>query len=128
MHCPYNDFTNIDFKSLVLNEIELLKKENRNQNLQIERMKEFVGFNKVNSSNENEQKQMTSTSLDDHQRRHRRPYRLLPLRDHTKSKKMGKFYGPAPTNCSQLSQLGYTLNGYFHVKSANTDDINHVET
>ena len=35
MNCPYNDFTNIDFKSLVLNEIELLKKGNRNQNLRI---------------------------------------------------------------------------------------------
>jgi len=129
IYCPFIcAITNIDFKSLLLKEIGLLKRENQNQNLQIERVKEFVGFNnKVNSNNANDKKQMASTPLDDHQGRHKRLYRLLPTNDNTKSQKMEKFYGP-PTSCSELSQLGYTLNGYYHVKSANIPDINQVET
>ena len=66
--------------------------------------------------------------------RQKRPYRLLP----TQNKGFGEieknenninlnqhqgisiFYGP-PTNCSDLSRLGYTLNGYYFVK---TDESN----
>lgn len=49
----------------------------------------------------------------------KRPYRLLPLTDHqTETPDQPKrFYGP-PTNCSDLSQLGHTLNGFYLVKPA----------
>jgi len=64
-------------------------------------------------------------------RRQKRPYRLIPVAEKnifdesTKNKnsiilnenqKSSIFYGP-PTNCSDLSRLGYTLNGYYLVKS-----------
>ena len=57
--------------------------------------------------------------------RNKRPARLLPFHflmvDRKKSNSttdeypIPKFYGPA-TNCSELSLLGYTLNGYYLVK------------
>ena len=56
-------------------------------------------------------------------RRSKRPARLLPKHVLMGKNKKGaddeppirKFYGP-PTNCSDLSLLSYTLNGYYLVK------------
>jgi len=61
----------------------------------------------------------------------KRPARLLPLQllfdqdeddDTTKKPPPRKFYGP-PTNCSDLSRLGYTLNGYYLVRNSYTDTM-----
>ena len=62
---------------------------------------------------------------------HKRPARLLPFhllygdrRNVTDDEPVRRFYGP-PTNCSELSQLGYTLNGFYLVKTAeNNHGIN----
>ena len=37
-----------------------------------------------------------------------------------------RFYGPA-YSCAQISELGYTLNGYYLVKIENQTRINQVE-
>jgi len=55
-----------------------------------------------------------------------RPARLLPYgflfeRKNDTNKAFLRFYGP-PTNCSELSQLGYTLNGFYLVKSPQNND------
>jgi len=66
--------------------------------------------------------------------RQKRPYRLLPTQNKgfggieknenninlNQHQRNSIFYGP-PTNCSDLSRLGYTLNGYYLVK---TDESN----
>ena len=61
----------------------------------------------------------------------KRPARLLPLQllfdrdeddDTTKKPLPLKFYGP-PTNCSDLSRLGYTLNGYYLVRNSYEDTM-----
>jgi len=71
--------------------------------------------------------------------RQKRPYRLVPVTpksiidENNKEKNENSiilnqhqttsiFYGP-PTNCSDLSRLGYTLNGYYLVKRV-TDSFN----
>lgn len=54
--------------------------------------------------------------------RNKRPYRLIPVNkvddfnSDSFDKAISKFYGP-PTNCSDLSRLGYTLNGFYLVKA-----------
>jgi len=51
-------------------------------------------------------------------RRSKRPVRLLPAymfeRPKNETLQPPRFYGP-PTNCSDLSRLGYTLNGFYTV-------------
>lgn len=72
--------------------------------------------------------------------RQKRPYRLLPLKDDNVRpvgdgnqltiNHQSRFYGP-PTNCSDLSRLGYTLNGYYQVKTVNnstSNDTAYLET
>lgn len=58
-------------------------------------------------------------------KRNKRPARLLPFsfllgnRNNTNQQPIhSQFFGP-PTNCSELSLLGYTLNGYYLVKPKN---------
>ncbi len=60
------------------------------------------------------------------------PARLLPLQllfDRKKDTDEGlhRFYGP-PTNCSELSILGYTLNGFYLVKIADITNETKLET
>jgi len=63
-------------------------------------------------------------------RGNKRPARLLPLQllfdkddeDTTKKPPPRRFYGP-PSNCSELAQLGYTLNGFYLVKPKSSSDI-----
>ncbi len=55
----------------------------------------------------------------------KRPYRLIPVtkpNDENSNQANQKFYGP-PTNCSDLSQLGYTLNGFYLVKAPESKSI-----
>jgi len=62
-------------------------------------------------------------------RRSKRPARLLPLQllfnrsnktDNDTDQPIRRFYGP-PTNCLELSQLGYTLNGFYLVKTTDAN-------
>lgn len=57
---------------------------------------------------------------------HKRPARLLPFqllygtdkKNQTNNQQIKRFYGP-PTNCSDLTKLGYTLNGFYVVRPIN---------
>jgi len=57
----------------------------------------------------------------------KRPARLLPLQllfnrnCTTCSELPPRFYGP-PTNCSDLTRLGYTLNGFYLIKAASSNN------
>ena len=118
----------------------MLREENRNQNIQIARLQEKVGLqNEPNlphhhqasakkPENVVEDLSHQPTSDDFHHHRQARPYRLLPIKhlyDHQNGDEgvnkdphqLRRFYGQ-PTNCSDLSLLGYTLNGFYLVKSA----------
>ena len=57
--------------------------------------------------------------------RNKRPARLLPTfilhGNKPRNDMIDRFYGP-PTNCSGLSLLGYTLNGFYQVLAKNTSD------
>lgn len=62
-------------------------------------------------------------------RRSKRPARLLPLQllydrsnktDNNTDQSTRRFYGP-PTNCLELSQLGYTLNDFYLVKTTDAN-------
>jgi len=73
--------------------------------------------------------------------RQKRPFRLIPvkkeksdLNEHSENSIIFKqrqkttiFYGP-PSNCSDLSQLGYTLNGYYLVNTADVLQSKQLET
>ncbi len=58
----------------------------------------------------------------------KRPARLLPLQllfnrnCTTCSELPPRFYGP-PTNCSDLTRLGYTLNGFYLVRASSNNDV-----
>jgi len=61
-------------------------------------------------------------------RRNKRPARLLPSRilhgdrkNETNKPMIRRFNGP-PTNCSELSFLGYTLNGFYQVQDLSTSN------
>jgi len=122
--------------SLIYEEINLLKDEDQNQNVEIAMLKELVGSQKNDDNpilNENpDNKIRDSLDMMDQHSNQKRPVRLLPPSFFRNEKNetanpIRRFYGP-PTNCSELSQLGYTLNGYYQVKSTNISDINQVET
>jgi len=57
-------------------------------------------------------------------RRSKRPVRLLPAymfkRPKNETSQPPRFYGP-PTNCFDLSRLGYTLNGFYTVTVSSTN-------
>jgi len=110
-----------------------LRAENQKQNIEIASLKETVDLqNKTINQHEAAIKELTTT--DDHKMikkdhpesstatsRHKRPARLLPSailrgrrRNETENDNRKIFYGP-PTDCSDLTQLGYTLNGFYIV-------------
>jgi len=103
-------------------EIGLLRNENHHPNMEIALMKEKIGIHNINDSSD---QRITVASLDDNNHRNKRPVRLLPPHilygerrnetDHQKQVNRRR-YGQ-PTNCSDLSILGYTLNGFYLVKS-----------
>jgi len=115
----------------------LLRNENQKQNAEIASLKETVqSQNKtihqhgivIKELITSESKRMDDESVGNH-RRNKRPVRLLPnhilypgRKNETDHNNRNIFYGP-PTNCSDLARLGYTLNGYYLVKSYITEII-----
>jgi len=140
-HLSLNAFIEL---SLIHQEIDLLRIENHNQNIQIAFLKEKAGLqdqpdhhsHQVSTDlSENVKAAMMQTSSQRtakgfHHHRQERPARLLPLqvlrRKNNTDNKISRFYGQ-PTNCSHLSQLGYTLNGFYLVKSANLLDTSGLQ-
>lgn len=110
---------------LVYKEIGLLKHENQNQNFEIAMLKVLVMGS--------HQKSDSLDQIERHTNKNKRPFRLLPpsalygdRNNKTENQIHNKFYGP-PTNCSELSLLGYTLNGYYQVKSGDISNIAQVD-
>ena len=125
--------------SFIHQEIDSLRGGNQNQNIQIAFLKEKAG---LQGEPDHRSHQISTTDLpenmkaakiketsqlttkDCHHYRQERPARLLPLqllfrRNNNTENKISRFYGE-PTNCSQLSELGYTLNVFYLVKSSNS--------
>jgi len=79
---------------------------------------------KVGSTKDSDDRRMAATSLDDNHR-NKRPVRLLPphilygdrKNETEKQQKINRRRYEEPTGCSDLSILGYTLNGFYQVKS-----------
>jgi len=77
------------------------------------------------------------TALLDRRSHNKRPARLLPARilqgerkNDTNDQPDRRFYGP-PSSCSDLSSLGYTLNGFYLIKppeDKNIEDMTKLET
>jgi len=126
-------------------EIDQLRDENQNQNKDIAMLKEIVGFPNNQSITDqivsliikelHKKKVMKestppSTSAVLHlANRNKRPYRLLPINNkEANHQPILNLYGP-PTNCSDLSYLGYTLNGFYLVLSiTNNANDDRIET
>jgi len=128
-------------------EIDFLRNENQDQNIQIALLKEMmiewnqqqqdrpVQSNEPNIKEHQEFEEMVKESRHEGPVR-KRPARLLPIKflygerkNDTADNYPPKFYGP-PTSCSDLTKLGYTLNGFYqvnpilNVQSKNsTDDL-----
>jgi len=119
-----------------------LRDENLKQNMEIASLKETV---QLQNQTINRQEKTIKKLFDDNhkmikndrpgssaeQSRRKRPVRLLPVNilfgrknnETVNQQNRNLFYGP-PTNCSDLTRLGYTLNGYYLVKNpALSDDF-----
>jgi len=126
-------------------EIGSLRDENLNQNKEISMLKDIV-LDSQTSKTVPDAEKITKSSLDDNKRmkeamvsqhhhrsseesqRNKRPARLLPSRilhgdrkNETNKPMIRRFNGP-PTNCTELSLLGYTLNGFYQVQDLNTSN------
>jgi len=108
-------FTELNF---IHREIGLLRDENKHQNQEIDMLKDMLRMQNHPSEQSTDHENMAEglSHL-------KRPARLLPLKVLLGERKNGtdkpavrRFYGP-PTNCSELSELGYTLNGFYLVKA-----------
>ncbi len=127
--------------------MKLLRDENKNQNVEIALLKEMFQSQdkrineKIITEIEQRMKNDESPMADDEHQyspgrvRQKRPFRLIPVQKESfigeneknenkinilnQHRKATIFYGP-PANCSDLAQLGYTLNGYYLV---NTDGV-----
>ena len=120
-------------------EMGSLRDENRKQNMEIASLKETVQLqNKTISQQEIIIKELIA---DNHRidksnhpvssaamSRRKRPAQLIPASDQYDERKNDAysqnrklFYGP-PTNCSDLTLVGHTLNGYYLVKNPALSD------
>lgn len=118
-------------------EIKNLKDENTNQNLEISLLKEKIKSQDrvIHQKITKELNKLLVTPETNHHfpqntpaQRSKRPVRLLPAKfwqggskNDTNQHTIPRFYGP-PSNCSDLSLLGYTLNGYYLVKQAKSNN------
>ncbi len=114
---------------LIHQEIRSLKEENQNQNIKISHLEEVIAESRDKKIVSEEISAAGDSSHGGDSSRQKRPYRLLPLKSSEMNKLVDskknilvsnprRFYGP-PTNCSDLSELGYTLNGFYLVKLGN---------
>jgi len=101
-------FLNIEQLVSLNQDIRLLRDENKNQNMEIALLKEMVQ-SQDERVNEKIISEIEQNSIILHQRQ-----------------KTTIFYGP-PTNCSDLSRLGYTLNGYYLVKSDAGNEVRNLK-
>ncbi len=121
-------------------EIGSLREENHKQNMEITSLKETVQLqNKTISQHESTIKNLKNNDhrmiKGDHPAspsaittRRKRPARLIPysilfgkkINNSSNEENLRQFYGP-PTNCSDLSRLGYSLNGFYLVKNPLVD-------
>ena len=116
-----------------------LRAENHKQNVEIASLKKTVQIqNKTLNRHESTIKKII---IDDRpvssagQSRRKRPARLLPVsilrgkkKNETDQENRNLFFGP-PTNCSDLTRLGYTLNGYYMIgRSTNVGKSTHITT
>ena len=126
---------------LIHREIGSLRDENHKQNMEIASLKEFVQLqNKTINQHETTINELLN---DDHRMiksdhpvlptgksRRKRPAQLSPVSstysgeregDNDPPNRIRQFYGP-PANCSDLTRLGYTLNGFYLVKKPSNDE------
>jgi len=137
MKWPTLNLKNIELRG-IHREIGLLKQENLNQNEEIEMLKQKMEFqnqddimyDQISTKENNGQGLKEESSIMEQGAayiRNKRPARLLPLQllygERKNETEIPRFYSP-PTNCTELSQLGYTLNGYYLVKNFNDSDQN----
>jgi len=102
-------------------EISLLRDENNHQNMEIALLKERVG----STEDFDDPAIIADSRLPDDNHRNKRPARLLPphilygeRKNETEQQKQNnRRRYEQPTNCSDLSLLGYTLNGFYMIKS-----------
>ena len=126
---------------MINQEIGFLRNENKNQNMEIAQLKDIMTvFNREiieELIDQRIKKYLTVGDAEDEsqgtieKRGNKRPARLLPLQllfdkddddETTKKPPPRRFYGP-PSNCSELAQLGYTLNGFYLVQPKSSSDI-----
>jgi len=120
-----------------------LKTQNRDQSKRIDQLETKLSMLQNTPPTSKNSEDIMTESCDEQQisqnlrkRSKKRPARLLPLqilynRNNTHPV-IPQFYGP-PHNCSELSKLGYTLNGFYQVKPfisnrSNVDDFTQLET
>ena len=108
----------------IYEEIGSIRDENHNQNIEIALLKDIIT------------KELYSQAHNDNHSSNKRPARLLPQRIlYGKGKKKLNvtnspiFCGP-PKNCSDLTKLGYTLNGFYLVESPiiTNESLTKIET
>ena len=111
----------IEFRS-IHHEIGLLRSENQDQNIEISQLKDMMI--EWHQRDGNFLQELDQRMKKHQQRRVKRPFRLVPKDERIYADKTRKmfpatqrlYYGP-PTNCSELSELGHTLNGFYQVQS-----------
>ena len=134
----YHDSINVIELRFIHQEMGALRNDNQKQNMEIASLKETVQLqNKTINQHEATIKDFFT---DDHKvirtghpvssaamARRKRPARLLPAsilrgkkKNETDEDRRKIFYGP-PTNCSDLTRLGYTLNGFYMIKRPTND-------
>ncbi len=117
--------------SLIHRELDLLRRENRNQNIQTVHLKEKFGIeaDKPEAIRRYQSPQLISGDFH-HAHRQEKPAQLLPLQllyghqqnDTDYAKPVRIFYGP-PTITVDLKQLGYTLNGFYLVNKTEANSL-----
>ena len=137
---------------IIHQEIGSLRDENKKQNTKIAHLEEVIESQEEKMdqkiTKELDQRMMMKVLKEDENQnrslpekvRNKRPYRLLPFKTNYNdvpgdaikdgrsiNPNRHRFYGP-PTSCFDLSQLGYTLNGFYLVQLVNITTETKVET
>jgi len=110
----------VEFRS-IHHEIGLLRSENQDQNIEISQLKDMMI--EWHQRDGNFLQELDQRMKKHQKKRVKRPFRLVPKEERIYADKTReifqatqRFYGP-PTNCSELTELGHTLNGFYQVQS-----------